>query len=89
MDLDLALRVDEPPIPTESSVPNEKIEYERWERSNRSSLAFIKSHRSSEILEIIHTNTLCINGQRYSISFIDETIQDICISIFYMIRLRH
>ncbi|XP_059627674.1 zinc finger BED domain-containing protein RICESLEEPER 2-like [Cornus florida] len=31
MDIDLALRVDEPPIPTESSKPSEKGSYERWE----------------------------------------------------------
>ena len=28
MDLDLALRVDEPPVPTESSAPNDKLDYE-------------------------------------------------------------
>ena len=28
MDLDLVLRVDEPPVPTESSAPNDKLDYE-------------------------------------------------------------
>ena len=49
MDLDLALRVDEPPIPTESSSLIDKNTYERWERSNRLSLMLIKSHVSKSI----------------------------------------
>ena len=49
MDLDLALHVDEPPIPTESSAPNDKLDYEPWERSNRLSLMFIKSHINKNI----------------------------------------
>ena len=49
MDLDLALRVDEPPVPIESSVPNDKLDYEWWERSNRLSLMFIKSHINKNI----------------------------------------
>ncbi|GAV60642.1 UBN2_2 domain-containing protein [Cephalotus follicularis] len=49
MDIDLALRVDEPPIPTKLSAPNEKAAYERWERSNRLSLMFIKSHVTKSI----------------------------------------
>ncbi|XP_028098102.1 uncharacterized protein LOC114297825 [Camellia sinensis] len=49
MDLDLALRVDEPPIPTESSTLTERASYERWERSNRLSLMLIKSHISKGI----------------------------------------
>uniref|UniRef100_A0A1U7VRY4 Uncharacterized protein LOC104220026 n=1 Tax=Nicotiana sylvestris TaxID=4096 RepID=A0A1U7VRY4_NICSY len=48
-DLDLALRVDEPPIPTESSTPAAKANYERWERSNRLSLMLIKAHISQSI----------------------------------------
>ena len=43
MDLDLALRVDGPLVPMESSTQTEKASYERWERSNRLSLMFIKS----------------------------------------------
>ena len=43
MDLDLALRVDEPMVPMESSTQIEKASYECWERSNRLSLMFIKS----------------------------------------------
>ena len=49
MDLDLALHVDEPPVPTESSAPNDKLDYEWWERSNRLSLMFIKSHINKNI----------------------------------------
>ncbi|OIT39517.1 hypothetical protein A4A49_56025, partial [Nicotiana attenuata] len=48
-DLDLALRVEELPIPTESSTPVAKANYERWERSNRLSLMLIKSHISQSI----------------------------------------
>ncbi|XP_008777266.1 uncharacterized protein LOC103697225 [Phoenix dactylifera] len=49
MNLDLALYVDEPPIPTESSSPTDKASYERWEQSNRLSLILIKSHISKGI----------------------------------------
>ncbi|OIT03252.1 hypothetical protein A4A49_57453, partial [Nicotiana attenuata] len=48
-DLDLALRVEEPLIPTESRTPAAKVIYERWERSNRLSLMFIKAHISQSI----------------------------------------
>ncbi|OIT30286.1 hypothetical protein A4A49_62254, partial [Nicotiana attenuata] len=47
--LDLALLVEEPPIPTESSTPKDKANYERWERSNRLSLMLIKAHISQSI----------------------------------------
>ena len=50
MDLDLALPVDEPLVPTESSTQTEKTSYERWERSNRLSLMFIKSNIGKSIL---------------------------------------
>lgn len=49
LDLDLALCEDELPIPTDSSAPNAKGAYERWERSNRLSLMLIKSHISQSI----------------------------------------
>nr|XP_009795901.1 PREDICTED: uncharacterized protein LOC104242524 [Nicotiana sylvestris] len=48
-DLDLTLRVDEPPIFTESSTPAAKANYERWERSNHLSLMLIKVHISQSI----------------------------------------
>ncbi|OIT26591.1 hypothetical protein A4A49_56366, partial [Nicotiana attenuata] len=48
-DLDMALRVDEPSIPKESSTPVAKANYERWERSNRLSLMLIKAHISQSI----------------------------------------
>ncbi|XP_075078264.1 uncharacterized protein LOC142164303 [Nicotiana tabacum] len=53
-DLDLALCVDEPPIPAESSTPAAKANYERWERSNRLSLMLIKAHISQSIRGSIH-----------------------------------
>ncbi|XP_041009469.1 uncharacterized protein LOC121253533 [Juglans microcarpa x Juglans regia] len=49
MDLDLALCVDEPPIPTESSSLVDKNTYKRWEQSNRLNLMFIKSHVNKSI----------------------------------------
>ncbi|XP_042460109.1 uncharacterized protein LOC122043553 [Zingiber officinale] len=49
MDLDLALRVNGPQHPTESSNTGEKASYERWERSNRLSLMLSKSHVNKSI----------------------------------------
>ncbi|KZV20375.1 hypothetical protein F511_35051 [Dorcoceras hygrometricum] len=42
MDLDLAIRVDCPPTPTDKSTSDEKKEFERWERSNRMYLMIMK-----------------------------------------------
>ncbi|XP_009778094.1 uncharacterized protein [Nicotiana sylvestris] len=55
-DLDLALRMETPPIPTKSSTPEAKANYERWERSNRLSLILIKSHISQSIRGSIPNN---------------------------------
>ncbi|KAL5731122.1 hypothetical protein ACHQM5_003880 [Ranunculus cassubicifolius] len=49
MDLDLALRVDEPPALTETSTVAEKNYYEQWERSNRLSIILIQSHMKKNI----------------------------------------
>ncbi|XP_028056245.1 uncharacterized protein LOC114260357 [Camellia sinensis] len=49
MDLDLALRVDEPLEPMDESSATEKGVYDKWERSNRLSLMLIKSHISHSI----------------------------------------
>ena len=49
MDLDLALRVDEPPEPTDESSAAEKSAYDKWERSNRLSLMLMKSYTSQSI----------------------------------------
>ncbi|KAH7855913.1 hypothetical protein Vadar_030537 [Vaccinium darrowii] len=49
MDLDLAMREDEPTKPTNESSTAVKVAYERWERSNRLSLMLIKSHVSASI----------------------------------------
>ena len=43
MDIDYAIRKDEPPIVTNTSTPTEITLYERWERSNRLSVMFIKT----------------------------------------------
>ncbi|XP_051115181.1 uncharacterized protein LOC127240506 [Andrographis paniculata] len=42
MDLDLALRIDQPPSPTEESTADEKQLFEKWVRSNSLSLMIIK-----------------------------------------------
>ncbi|KAF1866837.1 hypothetical protein Lal_00018223 [Lupinus albus] len=42
MDLDYALRVEQPPPPLESSTSEEMKDYEKWERSNRMCLMIIK-----------------------------------------------
>ena len=49
MDLDLALRIEEPASPTEQSSQVDCTLYERWERSNRLSIMIIKSHISQSI----------------------------------------
>ncbi|CAJ2661752.1 unnamed protein product [Trifolium pratense] len=43
MDIDYAIRKDEPPAVTEESTPAAVALYERWERSNRLSVMFIKT----------------------------------------------
>ena len=42
MDIDYAIRKDEPPSVTQTSTPSEIANYELWERSNRLSVMFIK-----------------------------------------------
>ncbi|KAL0396453.1 UNVERIFIED_CONTAM: hypothetical protein Scaly_0093700 [Sesamum calycinum] len=59
MDFDLAFRVDEPPIPTDSSTPTEKASYEPWERSNRLSLMLIKKHIKKGIWGSIPYQYVC------------------------------
>ena len=49
MDLDLALREDEPPALTESSTPQQIAHHEQWVRSNRLSMMLIKAHVNKSI----------------------------------------
>ncbi|XP_074586892.1 uncharacterized protein LOC141842788 [Curcuma longa] len=42
MDMDLAIRTEQPPTPTVASSLEEKAKFEKWERSNRMSLMIIK-----------------------------------------------
>ena len=49
MDIDYAIRKDEPPAVTEESTPGEIALYERWERSNRLSVMFIKTKITASI----------------------------------------
>ncbi|XP_022880919.1 uncharacterized protein LOC111398221 [Olea europaea var. sylvestris] len=49
MDIDYAIRKDEPPKITETSIPDQVDLYEKWERSNRLSVMFIKTKISAGI----------------------------------------
>ena len=49
MDIDYAIRKDEPPAITEKSTPDQVDLYEKWERSNRLSVMFIKTKISAGI----------------------------------------
>ena len=49
MDIDYAIRKDEPLIVTETSSASDIALYERWERSNRLSVIFIKTKISAGI----------------------------------------
>lgn len=42
MDMDVALRTDEPPMPAEGCSSNQRSKYEKWQKSNRISLMIIK-----------------------------------------------
>nr|XP_028955042.1 uncharacterized protein LOC114823780 [Malus domestica] len=42
MDWDLALRTEEPPMPTDGSTSSQRSKYEKWKKSNRISLMIIK-----------------------------------------------
>ena len=49
MDIDYAIRKDEPPALTNMSTTMDIMLYERWERSNRLSMMFIKTKISAGI----------------------------------------
>ena len=49
MDIDYAIRKDEPPAITETSESDAVDLYEKWERSNRFSVMFIKTNISASI----------------------------------------
>ena len=49
MDIDYAIRKDEPPALTNTSTAADITLYERWERSNRLSMMFIKTKISAGI----------------------------------------
>jgi hypothetical protein len=49
MDIDYAIRKDEPPAFTDTSTVVDIMLYERWERSNRLSMMFIKTRISAGI----------------------------------------
>ena len=49
MDIDYAIRKDEPPVINETSEPDVVDLYEKWERSNRLSVMFIKTNISTSI----------------------------------------
>ena len=49
MDIDYAIRKDEPPAISVTSTKATIELYENWERSNRLSIMFIKTHISTSI----------------------------------------
>ena len=49
MDIDYAIRKDEPPKITDTSTPDQILLYERWEKSNRLSVMYIKTKISASI----------------------------------------
>ncbi|XP_059599018.1 uncharacterized protein LOC132255177 [Vitis vinifera] len=49
MDIDYAIRKDEPHKITDTSTPEEILLYERWEKSNRLSVMYIKTKISANI----------------------------------------
>uniref|UniRef100_A0A2N9FGB3 Retrovirus-related Pol polyprotein from transposon TNT 1-94 n=1 Tax=Fagus sylvatica TaxID=28930 RepID=A0A2N9FGB3_FAGSY len=49
MDIDYAIRKDKPPALTDTSIAADIALYERWERSNRLSMMFIKTRISTNI----------------------------------------
>ncbi|RVW61410.1 hypothetical protein CK203_031969 [Vitis vinifera] len=51
MDLDMALREDEPPKPTNERTEAMRAHYAKWERSNRLSLVSIKRYQTSDNAE--------------------------------------
>jgi hypothetical protein len=54
LELDLTLHMDEPPALTDTSTPLEVTKHERWRRSNRLSLVFMKSHVTKDMRGSIH-----------------------------------
>src|ERR1044072_9256079 len=57
MDIDYAIRKNEPPAITETSVPDAVDLYEKWERSNRLSVMFIKTKISAGIRGSVDQHT--------------------------------
>ncbi|XP_012836331.1 PREDICTED: uncharacterized protein LOC105956967 [Erythranthe guttata] len=53
IDLDYALRKEEPPMLTNTNTKAETTLYERWERSNRLSMMFIKSPNVKDYMHAI------------------------------------
>ena len=71
MDIDYAIRKDEPPTATETSTQNEIALYERWERSNRLSMMFIRTRISASIRGSIPE----CNNVRQLLKAIDEQFE--------------
>ena len=73
LELDLALRENEPPALTKKSTPLEIAKHEWWERSNHLSLMFMKSHVSKgirgSILECTKAKTFLKAVEEQFVSF--------------------
>ena len=71
MDIDYAIRKDEPPAVTDTSTSAEIALYERWERSNRLSVMFIKTKISAGI----RGSVAQYDNVRYLLKAIDEQFE--------------
>ncbi|XP_073057200.1 uncharacterized protein [Primulina eburnea] len=71
MDIDYAIRKDEPFAITENSIPDDVDLYEKWERSNRLCVMFIKTKISSSMCGSVDQH----NNVRELLKAIDEQFQ--------------
>uniref|UniRef100_A0A803MSS8 UBN2 domain-containing protein n=1 Tax=Chenopodium quinoa TaxID=63459 RepID=A0A803MSS8_CHEQI len=69
MDIDYAIRKDEPPVITVTSIQDAISLYEKWERSNRLSVMFIKTKICASIRSSVDKHT---NNVKELIKAIDE-----------------
>uniref|UniRef100_A0A803MWR6 UBN2_2 domain-containing protein n=1 Tax=Chenopodium quinoa TaxID=63459 RepID=A0A803MWR6_CHEQI len=69
MDIDYAIRKDEPPAITKTSTQDAISLYEKWERSNRLSVMFIKTKICASIRGSVDKHT---NNVKEHIKAIDE-----------------
>ena len=89
MDIDYAIRKDEPQI-TKTSIKEEKVFHEQWERLNRLSIIFIKTSNSASIRGSIekHTNVRALlKGIHEQFATSDKALASTLIMKFTSLRL--